>query len=319
MVMAQVMAHCGGDLAEAVRYVVGAVAAEPANPEPYAIVAQWWRDRPAELAEVLRDPALREAVAQSYVSFLEGDADAAAMMLGSVTGVQPDIAWAAAPWFSDERFLGAVSADAFAEAALRTLDGGHDLDSAPMRQRLRPWFDAVDAVRARRPSADALAKMAIFLRGCGLTDESFALCDQADSVERSVMTEVVRAGTWRKLGDLEQAAVAFERAVELDPPNWSVHLDLADLHAARGDFAAAVRSAEQGLTHEPSEPALRAAAAAYRTRLTGSPDDLRALVEVAPLVRNEPYRRMLIDQACAGPGLPAGLVAEARRLKLQVT
>ncbi|WP_394618657.1 hypothetical protein JNUCC0626_06020 [Lentzea sp. JNUCC 0626] len=169
-------------------------------------MAEWRRDRPADLAEVLQVNALREAVAQSYVSFLEGDVDAAAMMLGSVTGVRSDIAWASAPWFSDERFLGVVSADAFAEAALRTLDGGRDLDSDAMRERLRPWFGAVD--------------------------ESFALCDQADTVERSMMTEVVRAGTWRKLGDLDQAAAAFERAVALDPANWSLHLDLADLHAA---------------------------------------------------------------------------------------
>ena len=128
-----------------------------------------------ELTEVLRGAgSLREVLAQSYVSFLEGDMDAAAMTIGSVTGAHPGIAWAAAPWFSDERFLGAVSADALAEAAMRTMDGGHDLDAEDTRERFRPWFHAIDVVCARQPLPDALAKMAILLRACGLADASFA-------------------------------------------------------------------------------------------------------------------------------------------------
>ncbi|WP_210408178.1 tetratricopeptide repeat protein [Allokutzneria sp. NRRL B-24872] len=255
---------------------------------------------------------MRELVAQSYVSFLEGDMDTAAMTIGTVTGVHPSIAWAAAPWFNDERFLSTVSLDALAEGAMRTMDRGHDLNSESMRARFQPWFRAIDVVSARRPQAEAMAKMAILLRACGLTDASFALCDQADSVERVMLTEVVRAGTWRKLGDAEQTTAAFERAVALDPTNWSLHLDLADTHAAMGDFAAAVRSADQGLEHEPSEVTLRAARAAYRTRLTGSAVDLSELVELAPLVPNDTYRDVLIDHACAGPDLPAELVAAAR-------
>ena len=130
-----------------------------------------------------------------------------------------------------------------------------------------------------------------------------------------MFTEVVRAGTWRKLGDLEQTAAAFERALVLDPTNWSLHLDLADLHARRGDFAAAVRSTDHGLRHEPSEVTLRAAGAAYRARLTGSTAALGELVDLAPLLPNDYYRDLLIGYACAGPALPAELVAAARRIQ----
>ncbi|MFE2211060.1 hypothetical protein ACFW93_03660 [Streptomyces canus] len=42
--------------------------------------------------------------------------DDAVMALGSVTGVRPDVAGGAAPWFGDARFLGAVGAEAPAEA-----------------------------------------------------------------------------------------------------------------------------------------------------------------------------------------------------------
>jgi tetratricopeptide (TPR) repeat protein len=195
------------------------------------------------------------------------------------------------------------------------MDYGRDLDTESMRERFRPWFRAIDAVAAREPLPEALAKMAILLRACGRTDASFALCDLADSVEPVMMTAVVRAGTWRKLGDAGQTVAAFERALALDPANWSLYLDLADVRAEQGDFAEAVRLTGQGMTHEPGEPILRAAGAAYRARLTGSPADLGELIELAPSLPNDSYRDLLIDHACAGPGLPAELVAAARRFR----
>lgn len=71
------------------------------------------------------------------------------MALGSVTGVRPDVAGGAAPWFGDARFLGAVGAEAPAEACLRTLDYGHDLDTDEMRERFAPWFHALPLTRFR--------------------------------------------------------------------------------------------------------------------------------------------------------------------------
>lgn len=198
---------------------------------------------------------------------------------------------------------------------MRTMDYGHGLDTESMRDRFRPRFDAIDALSAREPLPEALAKMAILLRACGLTDASLVLCDKADSVERIMLTEVVRAGTWRKLGDPEQTVAAFERALALDPVNWSLCLDLADVRAEQGDFAAAVRLIDQGMEHEPTELVLRAAGAAYRARLTGSPTELSALIDLAPNLPNDSYRDLLIDHACAGPALPAELVAAARRIQ----
>ncbi|MFG2636715.1 tetratricopeptide repeat protein [Streptomyces sp. NPDC048362] len=297
-------------------YLAGAVASAPENPEPYTVLAELWSDKPSELAEAVQGAdSLRTILAQSYINFLQDDMDGAALAIGSVTGVRPDIAWANAPWFSDERFIGAVSADALAEAAMRTMDYGRDLDTESMRERFRPRFEAIDAVAARRPSPEALAKMAILLRACGLTDTSFALCDLADSVEPIMLTEVVRAGTWRKLGDLDRTVAAFEQALALDPANWSLYLDLADVRVEQGEFTSAVQLIDQAMRYEPAEPTLRAAGAAYRARLTGSRADLSELIELAPSLPNDSYRDLLIDHACAGPALPAELVAAARSIQ----
>ncbi|MEU6104558.1 hypothetical protein [Streptomyces flaveolus] len=72
------------------------------------------------------------------------------------------------------------------------------------------------------------------------------------------------------------------------------------------------RTSSNKACHEIS---LRAAGAAYRTRLSGSPDDLKALITLAPELANTTYRNLLIDYACAGPKLPRRLVAEAHRIR----
>ncbi len=311
--LAGVLAHCGGSPAGAVEWLVRAIASAPASPEPYAALAELRRDRRTELESALQGNSTLSAVlGQGYFFFLDGAMDDAAMTLGSVTGARPDVAWGAAPWFGDTRFLAGVSAEALAEACLRVLDPGHDLDSDEMRQRFAPWFHALDVVSERSPVPDSLAAMSRLPRACGHYELAFALCDRADAVARSMWTEVARANTWRARGDLDRTAAAFERALTLDPANWSLHLDLADVRAEQGDFAAAVALVDEGLRHAPREVSLRAAGAAYRTRLSGSPEDLRTLIALAPELPNPGYRDVLIAYACEGAGLPGGLVAEAR-------
>ncbi|WP_449473454.1 tetratricopeptide repeat protein [Streptomyces tanashiensis] len=94
---------------------------------------------------------------------------------------------------------------------------------------------------------------------CGSGSLSFALCDRADAVDRVMWTAVARAATWRVRGDLDQAAAAFESALLLDSANGSLCLDLADVRAEQGAFAAAASLVERGLEHEPQEVTLRAA------------------------------------------------------------
>ncbi|GGW16190.1 hypothetical protein GCM10010264_67020 [Streptomyces globisporus] len=301
----------------AVELLVGAIASAPTAPEPYAALAELWQGRRSDgLKESLEEEGSLSAVlAQAYFLFLDGDMDDAVMALGSVTGVRPDVAWGAAPWFGDARFLGAVSAAALAEACLRTLDYGHDLDTDAMRERFAPWFHALDVVSERDPVPESLAAMARLPRACGRHELSFALCDRADAVDRVMWTALARAATWRVMGDLDQAAAAFEGALLLEPANWSLYLDLADVRAEQGDFAAAASLVRQGLDHEPHEVTLRSASAAYRTRLSGSADDLKDLITLAPELADTAYRNLLIDYACAGSQLPPGLVAEAHRIR----
>ncbi|WP_230394868.1 tetratricopeptide repeat protein [Plantactinospora alkalitolerans] len=316
LAIAQVLAHCGGAPGEAVEYLAQAIAQGPDDPEPYKLLSELRRKSPEEVAEAVAAPSsLWQFVVDAYLNFLDGHPDQAALRLGAVIGYHPDVAWASAPWFADERFLGAVTAAGLADATLNITDHGPEMDNDAARDRMGPWFRAIDVVCEREPVAEAMARMAILLRICGRTDASLALCDRADSVDRVMFTEVVRAGTWRRLGDRRQTAAAFRRALELDPTNWSLYLDLADLAAEDGDFAEAADLVRQGLEHEPEEITLRAAGAAYRARAEGSVTDLDLLLELAPEVPHAGYRDGLIEHAIGARDFPADRIAAARRVQ----
>lgn len=316
LAIAQVLAHCGGSPAEAVKYIGRAITIAPHRAEPYNMLGDLWRDSQAEtVAAVEAATYTGDFAALAFLRFLEGTPDDAVICIGTVVGSEPRVAWADAPWFSEPAFLASVGADAVAEAALRTMDRGHNLAAEGMRGRFQPWFRLIALMADRDPRPEALARMAILLRECGLTDEAFALCERADAVEPVMLTEVVRAGTWRVLGEQERAAMAFERALALDPANWSLYLDLADVRVEQGDFAAAVDLVDRGLRQEPHEVTLRAARAAFRTRHAGSADDLTELIALAPSLPDPGYRNWLLDQACEGPDLPAEIVTTAREAK----
>jgi tetratricopeptide (TPR) repeat protein len=290
--LAKVLAHCGGDPEQAAHRLSRAIAAAPHDPVPYAAVAELLPslgELPAD------DPSVAPVLA--FCHFLDGHMDDAALVLGALGGVSPRCAWANAPWFADERFLSHVSAEALCEAALRLFDYGTE----PGPAAAQPWLRAAEAVASRTDlGPEDLARMAILLRTFGRPDESLTLCDRADAMDRTVLAEVVRGGTWRALGNMDETAAAFHRALDLEPDNWSLHLDLSDLHAMRGDHTAALTSAEEGLRHNPHERKLRAARAAHQARLTGTPE---AFAEFERLTSelDPAYRAWLREQATGTP------------------
>jgi tetratricopeptide (TPR) repeat protein len=314
--MARVLAHCGGAPGEAARYLAGAIAQSPPDPEPYALLAQLRRDWPGEVAHSLAAPSdLWQFVLGAYFCYLDGDMDQAAQQLGLVIGYRPEVAWAGAPWFGEDRFLGTVTAAGLADASLNITDTGPALDSDAARDRMAPWFRAIEVVCDREPVAEAMARMAILLRASGRIEESLALCDRADSMERVMLTEVVRAGTWRRLGDPAQTAAAFRRALDLDPTNWSLYLDLADIAAQDGDYQEAADLVRRGLEYESEDVTLQAAGAAYRARAESSVADMDLLLALAPDLGHAGYRNGLIDHALGAPALPPDRIAAARRLQ----
>ncbi|GIE31765.1 hypothetical protein Ait01nite_048100 [Actinoplanes italicus] len=304
LAMARVMSHCGGSPAAGLRFAAGAVVRDPGSLEPYQLLAEIREQYPDTGADRV---GLAGLLTDAYLARLAGDMDAAATALAWVTGYRPDVPWADAPWFDDDLVAG-LSPTGMGDAAIAVADAGQPLDG----EKLTPWFRAIEAVCAREPVPEQMARMAIMLRFAGRIDESFALCDRADAIEPLMITSVVRGATHRHLGDGTATRRCYERALELDPGNWSLYLDLADLAAAEDDFTGAAQLTARGLEHEPDEPALRAAAAAYRARATGSGEAFDLFLTLAAAVEHTGYRKVLVGHALATPNLTTERLAAGR-------
>ncbi|GAA2102913.1 hypothetical protein GCM10009759_37840 [Kitasatospora saccharophila] len=156
LALARVPAHCGDDPAAALGQLAGAVAADPADPEPYALLAELRTERPAELGALLaRADTLITVLARAYFCFLDGELDEAVLALGAVAGARPTVAWAAAPWFGDPRVVALVDPEALAEAArCGSATTATRWTSRPRRERSRrgrpPWRRSPGGRRSRR-------------------------------------------------------------------------------------------------------------------------------------------------------------------------
>lgn len=156
----------------------------------------------------------------------------------------------------------------------------------------------VDADPAR--AADHLQRMA---------EHALAAYRDDDAVRfaaRAVALRPEDAGAHRRLGDLyrarqdpARAVASYQRAIALDPRQFSTFFDLAEVHLARGELAAADRLLRRLLRGAPDDDlVLRAARAAIQVNLgLGTLEDLEtALLPLALAHPQRPvFRRAVVE------------------------
>jgi O-antigen ligase len=111
----------------------------------------------------------------------------------------------------------------------------------------------------------------------------------------SERADVVAGALARRDGDTEHARAAFQRALERNPHDWYVHLQLALLAEGDGQSADALAHLERARSLNPREPAVLEAL---------SPADLASLAVRGPLGRRPVDCRPVLglEGRCAGGG-----------------
>ncbi|MFJ9369643.1 hypothetical protein ACIRRA_35215 [Nocardia sp. NPDC101769] len=149
VILANVLAHCGGDREQGARHLSRAIASAPSDAEVYAAAVELL---PA-FGELSADDSTVAPIL-AFAHFLDGRMDDAALTLGALSGVSPHIAWADAPWFANASFLSGVSIEAVREAVYLLFDHAAVPDDAAAR----PWLRAVETITSRPGAVERFGK-----------------------------------------------------------------------------------------------------------------------------------------------------------------
>jgi hypothetical protein len=170
-----------------------------------------------------------------------------------------------------------------------------------------PWLELARAAAARPEiTAQPLAVLSGLARRIGSVDEAIAWCERAETMDAEGVAEgeyrvgaVMLGFALRTAGRTQEAIAAWRRALQLDPDNIDLHIDLAETCMQEQDHEQAVVWAEREAERDPRHlkpKAVRLAALHAQSDFT----DNAPLAALQQLARDNPdhsYPRRLIREA----------------------
>jgi tetratricopeptide (TPR) repeat protein len=301
----------GGDPEHAAVHVAQALHHDPTYQQCYAMIDEL-AGHAAGLEELaswftIGEPMyLGGAVALAVLRAKAGQYAMAIEILGQITAIRPDQPWCAAPWFGPqvaERVSGREAAVAISHFA----SGLPDPAPAELAQTQAPWLEFARAVAAQpETTAQALAILSTLARRIGGVGEAIAWCTRAELLDRQGAAEgenrvgaLMLGFAYRSAGRPNEAIDAWERALELDPHNIDLYIDVAETCMQQHDHAQAVTWAERAMRYDPAHVkprAVRLAALYTQSNYTDGPA-LAALQQLAQENPEHPYPRHLLHLA----------------------
>lgn len=312
----------GGDPEHAAVHVAQALHHDPTYDACYAMIDEL-AGHAAGLEELaswftIGEPMyLGGAVALAVLRAKAGQYAMALETLGQITAMRPDLSWCAAPWFGPhlaERVTGRETAIAVSHFA----SGLPDPAPAELAELQAPWLELARAVAAQpETTGQALAILSTLARRIGGVGEAIAWCTRAELMDRRTTTEAAanananaanaepRVGAlmlgfaYRSAGRPTEAIEAWQRALELDPYNIDLYIDMAETCMQQDDHAQAVTWAERAMQYDPTHVKPRAVrlAALYTQSDYTDGSALAALQQLAQENPEHPYPRHLLNLA----------------------
>jgi tetratricopeptide (TPR) repeat protein len=292
----------GGDPAHAATHLGNALAEDPTTPAVY----DGLHELDAATGDALAyfsldgDVYIGTVAARSYLLARAGQVDEALRLLTMAVGHEPDKPWAASGWLNapgladrlDPR--GAVAS--LAGLAVRLSDPVEP----GLATALRPYLDLARAVIAAHAEArEFLPQLSGLARRLGAVDEAIAWCEEGDRVAPSPITAIMLAYALRSAGRLAEMEQAWLTAIQRDPDNVEVYVDLAESLASQGRLADGVAWLDRALALDPEHPKAFPSASAMRFQLDG---DVAHLVRLADHWRAHPdhtYADEMLAMVCA--------------------
>lgn len=240
---------------------------------------------PLELAPLEGETFFGTVAVRAHILHRLGRHLEAIDLLLQVIGVRPDVPYTEwlETWLNKEEVRETLSPDAFAVAVQRCLD---QLDATELGGQCVPTvvptlIDLVDQVRRSYPDHGPLALVhSRAARWIGDLDTALEVAREHYERVPGYLSAVTLAGAHRVRGDLDRALELFGEALDHNPDDLAVRLDMGDVQLERGDLGQAREAYEAVLDHEPDHLWALPSALYVQYRETGETaarDDLELL------------------------------------------
>ena len=296
-----------GELPHAAAHVASAIARDPTLRAAYAALDELAAAAADAMALVPVDgtPHAGAVAAHSYLMARGGQLDGAFYLLCRVAEVEPDKPWAAG-WLAapgaDSRGLGAqLNPEHAGTSVLRLALGLPAPVPAGLVEVLTPFLEAARGVADRgAESVRALPSLSGLARRMGALDEAIDWCERAEEAEQSAIAAIMLGSALRNAGRRQEAYEAWLRALEREPGNVDLRVDIAELLADGGELATGIGVLDEGLALAPDHPKAFPSSCYMRYAALG---DIIHLVRLADWWRQHPehgYAGTMLGQGSQG-------------------
>jgi tetratricopeptide (TPR) repeat protein len=303
-IAAKVLAE--GDLAHAALHAARALSGDPSDRQYLAlferIVAA--ADDPLRIVPFEHGTSFVIVAARAWTMARLGRTTEAIDLLFRVADVQPTVrylAWAQ-DWLSDDAKARAVDPDAVSAAVGTWVIHRREAEDDPAgRPALRHGFPVVERLAATHPASVDLRYWAVAARRkLGQLDEALTAARALYADHPTNRAALAVAMVCREKGDIDGAAASFRAALEHDPKDVGVRLDLGDMLCSAGRVDEGLAAYEEALELEPGNDWARPSVYYYRAVHHGDAD---AAEKLRLMTFNEPGNRRAETLA---ERLPAG-------------
>jgi tetratricopeptide (TPR) repeat protein len=292
-----------GDLHHAASHLAAALASNPLNPEFLVTAEALLRAAPENAAEVLplRNNAawFGDVALHAWLLARTGNVTPAMCLLLQVAAVKPEVpylAWAR-EWLASPDSVRGVEPMLLAEATLQLMQQVDLSAQASLSAAVREVLARVRAVHA--DSSPLMMVSARLARDTGRIQESLDIALAYERAHPDGLAAMMAGGAYRRLGDVPAALAAYRRALERDPENLPVWLDIGDMLWEHGRPKEALEAYSNMLAHEPEHPWALPSVLLLRAEIAGDRALLRDFLRYSQAHPDNPRALQLHERMLA--------------------
>jgi tetratricopeptide (TPR) repeat protein len=285
-----------GDLAHAAVHVAQAIATDPTFSDPYHELERIFAtaQSPEELFPLTGDVIyIGNLAARAHIAARAGDVRSALDLLVRAAAHEPETPWLAGGAMSDAALRARVDPNTAADALARLARRLPAPPSVTLRSALEPFLQlAHDVADANPDHVEIAVRLSKFATAVGAHAAGVAWRTRAEAAIPGPLGAIMMGLALKDAGETDGMEAAWTRAVEADPDNLDVYVNLALAMLDRGRRKDANKWLALASARDPQHDQVAALGKALRYL---DSDDATHLIDIVDAARAGNYTERIVE------------------------